>query len=123
MYKEATRKQTRWSTPKGVLSIEGLWTLSIEDLDKLAVSLQEDYDKSGGKSFIRKRSVKDKDLKLQLDIVVDILQTKVEEAEIAKEKAENKARNNEIFEAIAKKEKSALEGKSIAQLRAMIKED
>ena len=44
MYKEASRKKTRFATSKGSLSAEQLWDLSIADLDTLAVSLDEAYN-------------------------------------------------------------------------------
>jgi len=102
MYKQLIKDKTRFVTAKGSLSLEQLWDLSVKELDTLAVSLQEAYDKSNTKkSFIEKRTTKDKSLKDQLDVVLDILQDKLEEAELAKVKAENKARNQKIREIIA----------------------
>lgn len=123
MYKEAARKQTRFQTSKGLLTVEQLWTLSIEELDKLAVKLQDDYDNSKGRSFVSKRSVKDKDIKLQFDIVLDILNTKVEEEDAAQQRADNKAHNKKILELIASKKDAELQGKSVKQLEAMLRDE
>lgn len=122
MYKEASKHKLRFATTKGSLSVEQLWDLSINDLDNLAVSLQESYEKSKGKSFLEKRTTKDKGLKLQFDIVLDILQTKVEESELAKQKLEDKAHNERIYELIANKEQRELEGKSVKELKALLRE-
>ena len=122
MYKEASRKKTRFATSKGSLSAEQLWDLSIADLDTLAVSLDEAYKSSKGKSFVEKRTTKDKDLKMQFDIVLDILQTKVEERDSLQEAAENKEHNKKILELIAKKKDGELEGKSVKELEAMLRE-
>ena len=121
MYKEITRQRIRFSTNKGLLSLEQLWDLSINDLDALAVSLQEAYDSSKGKSFLAKRTSKDKGLKLQLDVVLDILNTKVEEAELIKEAAETKLHNQKILGLIAEKQEGQLKGKSIRELEAMLR--
>lgn len=124
MYKQLIKDKTRFTTSKGSLSLEQLWDLSVKELDTLAVSLQEAYDKSNAKkSFIEKRTTKDKSLKDQLDVVLDILQDKLEEAELAKTKAENKLRNNKIREIIAHKQDAALEAKSINELKSLLVEE
>lgn len=124
MYKQLIKDKVRFTTAKGVLSLEQLFTLSINELDTLAVSLQEAYEKSNNKkSFIEKRTTKDKSLKMQLDVVLDIMQDKIEEAELAKTKAENKARNQKIREIIAQKQDAALEAKSINELKSLLVEE
>lgn len=120
-YKEASKLKLRFSTNKGMLSVDNLWDLSIPELDDLAISLEEDYKESGKKSFITKRSVKDKTKKLQFDIVLDILNTKVEEEEAARDAKLTKEHNDKIDALIAKKQESALEDKSIAELEALRK--
>lgn len=124
MYKDLVRNRTRFVTAKGSLTLEQLWDLSVDELDTLAVSLQEAYDKSNSKkSFIYKKTAKDKTLKDQLDVVLDILQTKMEEAEAATLKAERKAKNQKIMAIIADKQDKALANKSIKELTAMLEED
>lgn len=120
MYKEGIRKKLRFTTSKGNLTIEQLYDLSINELDTLAVTLDGEYENSKQKSFVVKRSSKNKDIKLAFDIVLDILNTKLEEAEEAKNAAERKANNERIFEIIASKEQKALENKSIAELKKML---
>ncbi len=121
MYKEASRKGLRIQTNKGTLSVEQLWTLSLEELDSLAVSLDEAVSSNKGKSFLTKKSTIDKGTKLKLDIVVDIIQTKQQEAEEAAVRSENKKNNALIEDIIAKKKLGEMEGKSIAELEAMLK--
>lgn len=120
-FKEATRQGLRVQTSKGPLSVEQLWTLSVTDLDALAVSLEAEYKESGKKSFLAVKSVKDKKAKLAFDIVLDILNTKVEEAEVAKQAKEDKEHNQKIIALIAEKQDESLKGKSIKQLEAMLK--
>jgi hypothetical protein len=122
-YKEVIRKKVRFATEKGELSVEQLWDLTIPQLDKLAVSLDEKYKNSNTKSFVEKKTTKDKDLKLQLDVVLDILETKVDEAELAKEKAARKERNQKIYKLIEDKKDKALEGKSIKELTSMLEDE
>lgn len=120
-FKQASQQKLRFVTSKGTLSVEQLWDLSLEDLNTLALGLEEAYKDSGKKSFLTTRSVKDKTAKLRFDIVLDILNTKVEEADAAREAKETKAHNEKILELIQGKETEALKGKSVKELKAMLK--
>lgn len=120
-YKLASQQKLRFQTNKGLLSTEQLWDLTLEDLDALAVSLEIEHKESGKKSFLVKTSVKDKTAKLRFDVVLDVLNTKVEEAQIAAEAAEIKEHNKKIIALIAEKKDESLKGLSIKQLEAKLK--
>ncbi len=120
-FKLATQQKLRFQTNKGSLSTEQLWDLSLEDLDALAVSLEAEHKESGKKSFLVTKSVKDKTTKLRFDIVLDVLNTKVEEAQAAAETQENKEHNKKIITLIAEKQDESLKGKTVKQLEAMLK--
>jgi hypothetical protein len=120
-FKTASKEKLRFSTPKGQLSVEQLWDLSITDLDTLAVSLENEYNASGKRSFVAKTSAKDKTTKLRFDVVLDILTTKVEEQTAAQEAAEIKKHNEKILGLIAEKKDDALKGKTIKQLEAELR--
>lgn len=120
-FKTATQQKLRFTTSKGQLSTEQLWDLSLEDLDALAVALEVEYNHSAKTSFLVKKSVKDKAVKLRFDIVLDILNTKVSDNEAATEAREKKEHNKKIIELIAAKKDDALKGKSVKELEAMLK--
>ena len=120
-FKQASREKLRFQTSKGLLSVEQLWDLSITELDTLAVSLENDYNASGKKSFVVKSSPKDKTTKLKFDVVIDILTTKVDEAQEAAEAKEIKDHNKKILELISEKKDESLRGKSIKDLEKMLK--
>jgi hypothetical protein len=121
MYKEATKQKLRFQTSRGSLSVEQLWDLPLSELDALAVSLQENYNNSKGKSFLETRTTKDKGLKLQFDVVLDVLQSKVEDSELARTASETKEHNQKILTLIKEKQDGALAGKSIKELEKMLK--
>ena len=120
-FKQASKQKLRFQTTKGLLSVEQLWDLSLSDLDSLAVSLQEAYENSKGKSFLTKRTTKDATIKLQFDVVLDILQTKVEESELLREAKENKEHNEKILNLISEKKDEELKGKSLKELQKMLR--
>lgn len=119
-YKLASQQKLRFQTSKGPLSAEQLWDLSLDELDTLAVSLQEQHENSGKKSFLNPKSEKDKTAKLKFDIVLDVLNTKQEEAQALTKAKEIKAHNDKIYALIAKSDDKELEGKTRKQLVAML---
>jgi len=120
MYKQASKQKLRIESGKGLLTVEQLWDLSLTDLDKLAVSLERKKN-AGAKTFLDVKSEEDKTAKLKFDIVLDVLNTKVEEDAIARKQIEDKEHNQKILGILAKKKDDALEGKSVEELEAMLK--
>ena len=122
MYKQASKQKLRFSTTKGLLTVEQLWSLSLTDLDTLAVSLQDAYDKSkGAKSFLSTKTDEDKTVKLMFDICLDILQTKVDEKEVANKARETREHNQKILALMAEKKDEQLKGMSLGELEKQLK--
>lgn len=121
IYQEASKQKLRFNTTKGVLSTEQLWDLSIGELDNVTVGLENDYKESGKKSFVIKKSEKDKIAKLKFDVALDILTAKVEENELLMEAKSKREHNVKIIELIAAKKDDELKGKSVKELEGMLK--
>lgn len=121
-YKEASRQDYRFTTTKGNLTVAQLWSLTVEELDKVAINLDEDYNKSGKKSFLATRSVKDKELKNKLDIVLDIMATKQEEADRLSKLKEDKEHNEKIIKMIMEKKDENLKNMSIKELEKQLRQ-
>ena len=120
-FKEASRLKLRFSTERGLLSAEQLWELPVTELDTVALNYEEQFKVSGKKSFLVKKSVKDKTVKLQFDIVLDVLTTKVEEAEAARDAKGIKEHNDKILSLIAEKQDEGLKNMSIKELEKQLK--
>jgi len=124
MYKIASKKKYRFTTKKGEISVEQLWSLSLEELNEVAILLDDQVESnSSKKSFINKVSPVNKVNKNKLEIVVDIIKTKMEEEEARQNLANKKANNQKIMELIEQKENENLSKKSITALKAMLKEE
>lgn len=121
MYKEASKIRLRVESQLGLLSVEQLWGLSLPQLDELAVSLEENVDKSVRKSFITEMPKEDKVAKLKLDIVIDILETKVASSKAATTRMETKAHNDKINTLIAEKKDNTLKDMSVEDLEKLLK--
>jgi len=122
MYKEASKQKLRIQTSKGLLTVEQLWDLPVAELNRVAVALQVEYKDSGKKSFLLVKSTKDKVLKLKFDIVLDALNTKIDENAVLLSAAETKAHNQKILKMISDKKDQDLAGKSVKELEAMLKD-
>lgn len=106
-------------TNRGPLNPQQLCTLSLSELDTLAVSLEEKYENSKGKSFLTKKTKKDRDLKLQFDVVYMILQEKISRNEKSTKILDTKAHNQKIDELIAKKQEENLSNLSVKELEKL----
>lgn len=120
MYKEASKIKLRITSLKGQLSVEQLWDLTLTELDEIAIGLEKAYKESGKKSFLVAKSVKDKIQKLRFDIVVDVLTTKVEDAQSSVKSQEKKAHNEHILGLIAAKKDEELKEMSVKDLEKQL---
>lgn len=117
MYKEATRKKLRWTTAKGVLSVEQLWDLSLIQLNEIAKSLNKSLKESKEEDFITIKSKEDAELSLRFNIVKDIIDSKLKEKEEEAVKVEKAQKRQQILELIYKKQNEVLESKSLEELK------
>lgn len=122
MYKKASKLKLRFSTSKGNLSTEDLWDLSLEQLDAIAVKLDEQIEKSPRKSFIKTISKVNETLELKFAIVKDVIDTKMAEQAARENQQAKSAQRQKILELIAEKEDFELKGKSADELRKMLDE-
>ena len=122
MYKESSKMKLRFATVKGNLSVEDLWDLSLTALDKMAVAIDEQISKNPKKSFISESTPEDKVSKLKLDILKDIINTKLEEKAKKDSEKQKISERNKLLEILAKKEEASLENLSIEELKKKIAE-
>jgi len=118
LFAEASREKYRFGTAKGLVNTEDLWELKLEDLDKIAKDLSRQIKAGEEESFIKKRTTANTLVNNKFELVKEIINVRLEEAErklLAKERAAKRA---QLIELIGKKEISALEGKSIEELKA-----
>lgn len=130
IFKKASKKKLRFSTNRGVLSVEQLWDLSKDEIRQLVIKAREAAKKSSGEvndselSFLdAPAKTKATDDELRFEILKDIYLTKKSAEEMAQKKAEVKASNKKLLELIARKQDEALEKKSIKELEKMLESE
>lgn len=114
MFEKASRVKLRYSTNRGVLSVEDLWDLSLEQLDPIAINLNKRLKESQTESFIKTRTKDATELKF--NIVKHIIDVKLQEQEERIVAAEKKAKRQKILDLMAKKQDAELESKSYEEL-------
>lgn len=122
MYKEALKMKLRFATSKGNLSTEDLFSLSLQDLDKIAVGLDEELSKSPKKSFISDVTPETKVVELRFNIVKDIINTKLAEKVAKEQSKEKQAKKAQLMEILARKQAESLENLSEEELLKRIQE-
>lgn len=118
---KASKMKLRFPTNVGELSMEQLWDIKLTDLDQLAVALEKAYEESKGKSFLSKKSRKDRTIKLQFNVALAILEARVEEQTKASNAQEKRAYNEKILGIIQNKKENELNDMSIEDLEEMLK--
>ena len=125
LFEYATRNGLRFEGDKGLYSVEDLWNLTLTALDKLAVQLNNQITASSKVSFVSPKSIKDKELELvqyKFDIVLHIINVKVQERDEAKLKAEKAKVKQQLLSLKYEKEQDVLKGMSMEEIEQKLKE-
>ena len=112
IFEAATRYKYRFPF-KGMISVEDLWDLKLQDLDSVFKLLNKEKKQSDEESLLQVKSEADQALENKIQIVKFVVQVK---------QAEKKERNQKIMRIIERKQNEALEGKSLEELTAMLEE-
>lgn len=127
IYKIASQKQLRFTTPKGLLSTELLWTLKTSEFPSLIraqnVLLKKEVQNDDDLSFLDTptTTVSDKTEQLRFDILKDIYLTKKKVDEDKASAKKIKEDNEKILSVLEVVENNELQKKTPAELRAMLK--
>jgi len=120
LFEKASRLKLRFSSARGLLSVEDLWDLNLTQLNTLAVSLKKKMKETAEESFLEEKSEEDTVVKLQFDITLNILETKKVEKKDREQASEKKIKNQKILGVIAERQDEELKSKSIEELTALL---
>lgn len=121
LFEIAVRNKYRFPF-RGLVSVEDLWDLSVENLDVIFKELNSQRKRTQEESLLGTKTVQDKELEVKIDIVKYIVSTKLDEAELRAKDKERKAQQQKIMEIIASKQDQALENMSLEELQRMLNE-
>lgn len=119
LFKIATKKKYRFSY-KGQATVEDLWDLSVEELDKIYKNLKSLQKNASEESLLQTVTKEDKELNNKIEIIKTIVTDKLAAKDRAIKAASQRAQNQRILEIMADKQDAALKEKSIEELQNML---
>lgn len=121
MFEVATREKMRFPF-KGMISVEDLWDLSVQNLDKVFKTLNSQRKEAQEESLLNVKSSEDEVLDTQIAIVKYIVGVKLEEQAARVKAAENKEKKQKIMALMAKKDDEEMENMSREELQKLLDE-
>jgi hypothetical protein len=121
MFETAVRTKLRFPF-KGMVSVEDLWDLSVENLDTVFKALNSQVKQAKEESLLDKKTQADKVLDMQIEIVKYIVKVKLEEEAARLQAKEQKEKKQKIMAILSAKQEQDLQNKSIDELTAMLNE-
>ena len=121
MFEIATRTKMRFPF-KGMVTVEDLWDLSVQNLDKVFKALNSQRKETQEESLLNTKSSEDERLETQIEIVKYIVGVKLDEQAARLKAAENKEKKQKIMALMAKKDDEALENMSKEELQKLLDE-
>lgn len=118
MFEVAVRTKMRFPF-RGLISVEDLWDLTVQQLDSIYKTLNAELKKVQEESLLDTKTTANKELELKVDIIKYIVSVKQQEAKTQKEAKETREKRQKILGIIAAKEEANLENLSIEELTAM----
>jgi hypothetical protein len=122
LFKIAVKNKYRFIY-KGVQTVEDLWDLSVEELDKIYKTLKTKQKSEAEESLLATTSKEDKELNNKIEIIKTIVADKLSDKEKSIKAAERRAKNRRILEIMADKQEDELKSKSLDELKAMLESD
>lgn len=120
LFERAARQKLRFQSPKGGVSAEDLWDITLPQLNKMAKALKKELRESEEEDFLQTRSAADVKTQLKFDIVLHVLNVKVAEQEAREARVARKEEKEKILGILARKQDTALENLSEAELEAKL---
>lgn len=118
IFERAVREKTRFNF-KGLISVEDLWDLSLENLDAIWSNLESDLEKLPKKSLLTTNTKQRDEIEFKQEIIKHIVEAKKAE-KLANEQAKaNASKKQMVLDMIASKQNDDLKNMSIEELKKL----
>lgn len=121
MFETASRVKLRFSY-NGLVSVEDLWDIPLEHLDKMFKALNKELNDSKEESLLATKKSGSDMLALRTDIIKHVVKTRLEEEEKRKNRAAQAVMLKDLKQALAKQEANAIDSMSKEDLLKRIEE-
>lgn len=120
MYKKALKNHLRFESPRGELVTEDLFMLPLKELNELAKKYNRKIKENEEADFLKEKSERETFDDLRFQILLDIIQTKLEDAETRENRAIATQKKNKLLEILQEKEIEHFKSLSPDELRKEI---
>jgi hypothetical protein len=121
MFEKAVRLKLRF-THKGLCTVEDLWDIPLESLDRIFKELNTNLKAQKEESLLATRSKEDEILDLKISIVKHIVEVRLSEQKARKDLAAKLAKKQNLLGIIAEKQDNALRDMSVDDLTKLVDE-
>lgn len=115
IFERAVREKTRFNF-KGLISVEDLWDLSLENLDSIWVALETDLEKLPKKSLLETSTKQRDEIEFKQEIIKHIVETKKTEKLANEQSKANAAKKQMVLDIIEQKKNEDLKSMSLEEL-------
>lgn len=119
IFESATRLKLRFQSDRGLLSVEDLWDVSLDQIDRIAISLNKKIKETEEVSFLSQKRT-DETLVLQFEITKRIIEVRLAEIEKTKQESIAAQKRQQLLDVLSRKENQELESLSIEEIRERI---
>jgi len=121
IFELASRMKIRFAY-RGMITVEDLWDLSVQELDRIFQKLNKALKESKEESLLSPQAKEDSELAIAVAIVRYIVEVKLAEAAVALAAVERKAKKQKILEILADKQDDSLRNMSQEDLTKMLED-
>lgn len=121
MFEMAVRNKFRFPF-RGLISVEDLFDLSVENLDSIFKTLNSQLKQVQEESLLNTKTKEDKELDTKIEIIKYIVGIKLEEQDLRLKAKAQKEQKQKILEILSVKQDESLQNKSVEELKAMLDE-
>lgn len=123
IFERASRNKLRFVTERGNLTTEDLWDLELTrgavNLNDMAKAINRELKGAEEEDFVTKASPRNVTLKLKLEILKFVIETKLEEAKASEERAVSADKKRRIAAVLAEKQDDELKSMSPEELQEL----
>lgn len=121
IFELASRMKIRFAY-RGMITVEDLWDLSVQELDRIFQKLNKALKESKEESLLSPQAKEDSELAIAVAIVRHIVEVKLAEAAVALAAVERKAKKQKILAILADKQDDSLRNMSQEDLTKMLED-
>lgn len=113
---QGIRQHCRFASSRGLVTIEDLYYLPLEEVDRIAITLNKKLKEEEEGSFLLSKTKSNQDTTLKLEIAKHVIATRLQEEEERRVQLARKAQKEKVLSRIERKEEEEMDALSKEEL-------